>query len=309
MSEHDLQRLLDADSNATDEERRILRSERGTEGEDGPSAATRAAMWANIQVGFPGGGGATPDGGGTTPDGGGTTPDGGGTTPVAASPTALQSVLGAQAYLKAALVATGVAATIGFSTVQYRAHPQSQSPTTTARLPSAQTMPLAPPTPATLPSSAPDPGVDTAPPPPRPIDTRVSPLVREPLVGEKWVQRAVPPPSRTPPTTAPDTRPSAVPPPAGNAKDEHVSRLEQEGRALSDARAALRRGDPSAAQSLLGQAQLRFPAGALSQEREALAIEALWAAGQRSEATRRAREFLARYPHSTYASRVFSFVH
>jgi hypothetical protein len=58
----------------------------------------------------------------------------------------------------------------------------------------------------------------------------------------------------------------------------------------------------------LSEVQARVPGGVLGQEREALAIEALAASGQRSEASRRAAAFLDRFPNSPHASRVQVFV-
>jgi hypothetical protein len=42
----------------------------------------------------------------------------------------------------------------------------------------------------------------------------------------------------------------------------------------------------------------RFPSGVLAEEREALAVRALAAAGRRSEAEVRGRAFAAKYPES-----------
>lgn len=47
-----------------------------------------------------------------------------------------------------------------------------------------------------------------------------------------------------------------------------------------------------------------FPNGALAQEREALAIEALRVGGRSAEARLRATAFLARYPASPHAASV-----
>jgi len=52
---------------------------------------------------------------------------------------------------------------------------------------------------------------------------------------------------------------------------------------------------------VLEEARRDFPSGELSQEREALSIEALRELGQSAEARRRAQAFLARYPASPHA--------
>lgn len=85
------------------------------------------------------------------------------------------------------------------------------------------------------------------------------------------------------------------------------SRLREELTLLADARAAIRRGDASGALSILEEARLRFPGGALAQEREALAIEALWHQGQRAAAAQRAAAFLATHPSSPHAARLQAF--
>lgn len=77
---------------------------------------------------------------------------------------------------------------------------------------------------------------------------------------------------------------------------------------VARARAQLRAGQPSQALQTLSEVQARVPGGVLGQEREALAIEALAASGQRSEASRRAAAFLDRFPNSPHASRVQVFV-
>ncbi|WP_437902429.1 hypothetical protein WME95_27930 [Sorangium sp. So ce327] len=85
------------------------------------------------------------------------------------------------------------------------------------------------------------------------------------------------------------------------------SRLREELTLLGDARAALRRGDASGALRIAEQARLRFPGGALAQEREALTIEALWQSGDRAAAAQRASAFLLAYPSSPHVPRLRSF--
>ncbi|WP_437292926.1 hypothetical protein [Sorangium sp. So ce426] len=85
------------------------------------------------------------------------------------------------------------------------------------------------------------------------------------------------------------------------------SRLREELTLLGDARAALRRGDASGALRIAEQARLRFPGGALAQEREALTIEALWQSGDRAAAAQRASAFLLAYPSSPHIPRLRSF--
>jgi hypothetical protein len=67
---------------------------------------------------------------------------------------------------------------------------------------------------------------------------------------------------------------------------------------------ALVAGDVNAALAKVAEHQQSFPKGALAEEREVLAIEALAKSGQADGARARARSFHARYPSSAYAARV-----
>jgi hypothetical protein len=75
-----------------------------------------------------------------------------------------------------------------------------------------------------------------------------------------------------------------------------------EGRRVAEARALLRSGRARAALTALTAIGAEFPRGALVQEREALAIEALLMTESRDEARARAEQFLARYPTSPHAA-------
>jgi hypothetical protein len=96
-------------------------------------------------------------------------------------------------------------------------------------------------------------------------------------------------PSASPPSS--DARPHATP----------TSQLREESQAVLEARAALRGGDAPRCLRLLEQARERFPRGALGQEREALAIQALAQAGQTAAAKKRAAAFLRAHPQSPYS--------
>ena len=62
--------------------------------------------------------------------------------------------------------------------------------------------------------------------------------------------------------------------------------------------------DPRRALLLMQEHQRRFPAGALSAERDVIVLEALARSGQAVEAKRRALAFEARYPNSIHLPRV-----
>jgi hypothetical protein len=74
--------------------------------------------------------------------------------------------------------------------------------------------------------------------------------------------------------------------------------MAQERSLVQGARMALVRGQPASALSLLSEHETRFPRGQLTEEREALRIEALVRLGRRDEARTRAARFRAAYPQS-----------
>src|SRR6185369_14989622 len=67
---------------------------------------------------------------------------------------------------------------------------------------------------------------------------------------------------------------------------------------IAAALAALARGAPAEAIAALEQHARRFPAGQLEEEREALWIQALAAAGEAASARERAERFRRRFPDS-----------
>jgi hypothetical protein len=69
-------------------------------------------------------------------------------------------------------------------------------------------------------------------------------------------------------------------------------------------RAALVGGDTAMGMDKLSRHTRQFPRGALAEEREALAVDALVATGRYQEARRRADAFRARYPGSLFAPSV-----
>jgi hypothetical protein len=81
-------------------------------------------------------------------------------------------------------------------------------------------------------------------------------------------------------------------------------RYAQELKVLQPARAAVARGDFSAALSSIAEHQRRFPDGQLSEEREALRVQALSGLGRTDEATRAAIAFRKRFPGSVLISRM-----
>jgi hypothetical protein len=99
-------------------------------------------------------------------------------------------------------------------------------------------------------------------------------------------------PEGTAPASARPARP-APRTPAGSTEVELLRRAQ-----------ALLATQPARALALTSEHQRRFRGGALAEEREALAIEALRRLGRTEEAQRRAVLFQRRYPHSVHARRV-----
>jgi hypothetical protein len=128
---------------------------------------------------------------------------------------------------------------------------------------------------------------------------------------------AATPPAALPPAPAPglpSAPPAAVqaaeaapPPPVEPPVERRASAgaagIWDEPQLIERARKALA-AEPRRALSLAQEHQRRFPAGALSLEREVIVIEALSRAGQTSEARRRALSFESKYPKSIHLPRI-----
>jgi hypothetical protein len=105
------------------------------------------------------------------------------------------------------------------------------------------------------------------------------------------------------------TEPRAATPsaPASDGKSEKraVDRsLAAERRWIEAARAALVAGDPKTGLEKLARHAKQFSRGVLAEEREALSVDALVAAGRYDDALRRGEAFRARYPGSLFAPSV-----
>ena len=127
----------------------------------------------------------------------------------------------------------------------------------------------------------------------------VPPTPRAPVVlAVHSPSDAVPPPAAEP-AAAPE---SSSPSPALRVVKEAPASWD-EPQLIERARKALT-SDPRRALLLAQEHQRRFPAGALSVERDVIALEALARSGQTSEAKRRALAFEAKYPKSIHLPRV-----
>lgn len=93
-------------------------------------------------------------------------------------------------------------------------------------------------------------------------------------------------------------QPSSSAPPTSASARAATSDLTAERSLLDVARTALGRGDFANALASVDAHQKRFPKGALAEEREALAVQALAGAGRRDEARLRAERFARSFPGS-----------
>jgi hypothetical protein len=123
----------------------------------------------------------------------------------------------------------------------------------------------------------------------------------------------VSPPPRTPArepvlapadTVAPTEAPAPSAPAQSAAPVPSGSTLTAERALLDIAHSALARGEAGSALEALSRHAQRFPRGVYREEREALTVQALRAAGRASEAEHRAAAFKTRYPRSLFLSTV-----
>ena len=125
-----------------------------------------------------------------------------------------------------------------------------------------------------------------APPPPS-----IEPATEEALPDpEEPEAKSAPPAGREP---APSPRPST----------SQEARRPSEAQLLDQARAAIK-NDPARALELAREHARLYPRGALAQEREVIAIEALKRAGKSNAARERADEFRQRHPSSIHKNKV-----
>lgn len=122
--------------------------------------------------------------------------------------------------------------------------------------------------------------------------------IQVPVYASASVQApATPPPEVAASVTSvqPSAHPSAAATGAISGKD---TALAAERSLLEIARSALAHGDSASALDALGKHQAQFPKGQLSEEREALYVQALAMAGRMTEAKQRAERFEKIWPKS-----------
>jgi hypothetical protein len=217
-----------------------------------------------------------------------------GATAKAAGAGALGSAIGVKASLIAVAIAAGATATGGYVVHQRRTQALAPAAVVGAHADRRASVAVgieAPAPPTAEPAAAEAPAVSASDPAPARNATDRAPA------GDPGVQRrisaAAPIPAET--RRRPVTRQAATdaaegaPSPAG---------LTEENVPIAAALSALANGAPASAIAALEQHARRFPAGQLEEEREALWIQALAAAGAADEARARADRFRRRFPDS-----------
>jgi len=132
----------------------------------------------------------------------------------------------------------------------------------------------------------------------RPAPDRVIVYVDRPVLAPAPVAAPI---LTSPPTSAsgPPTNPArAAPDPAARNADDGLA---AERGLLDVARTAISRGDGENALAATARHERRFPAGALAEEREAMAIQALLLLRRDDDARARGAEFHRRFPGSVLA--------
>lgn len=123
------------------------------------------------------------------------------------------------------------------------------------------------------------------------------------------VRNTAPPQApQVPVTPAPPEDAAVEDAPSHKLEPRRFDRLKAESALLTDARAQLRSGNPAAAQASLERLQAQFPKGILTQEREVLSIEVLYARGNAEGAKRRAKAFVKAYPKSPHSAKLSRFL-
>jgi Outer membrane lipoprotein len=118
---------------------------------------------------------------------------------------------------------------------------------------------------------------------------------------------ALPPKAAEVVAQTPEEAPAEVAP-SHKVEPLRLDALKAESALLTDARAQLRSGNPAGAQASLDRLQAQFPKGMLTQEREVLSIEVLYARGNVEGAKRRAKAFVKAYPKSPHSAKLSRFL-
>ncbi|XXX80252.1 hypothetical protein WMF30_15910 [Sorangium sp. So ce134] len=285
-------RLIDGDG-GPDALRLGLEAARG----DAPDAARLARLAARLPLGGPGptGGSGAPAGGSGAPTGGSGAPTGGSGAPAGGSGAPAGLAPAAAAAPPTALSGLAIGAAVGVVLVGavWLMPPRSQPPPEPPRAAAVATAPPEGPAAApvaeapAVPADSPSAATSASEPDPEPA--------RPPASAPARARASAPP---TDAKVAGDpARPAQVEAQAALPDAETESALLQRAQGALGAR-------PAEALALTDVHRARFPRGALSQEREVIAIGALKALGRGGEARARANRFVAEHPSSAYRRRI-----
>lgn len=269
-----------------------------------PGADDLASIAAGLPLGGPGGAGpgsAGPGPGGTSGPGKPDASPPNSSARLPTSPTITTPPVPAGWLAGAALGAVVIAAALLWGPFRERPHAPTANPDTTALSPAAPAISIAPAAPEPLGTAVPA-APAIAPAAPEPLETPPPALAAPPPTASPSSPIPSPSPQLSQPSPrdstaiAPATAP-AVPSAAPTADPETEVHL------LQRAREALT-SDAATALTLTQLHAARFPSGALGQEREVVAIQALVQLGRRDEARARAARFLSAFPGSAHRPRL-----
>ena len=156
----------------------------------------------------------------------------------------------------------------------------------------------APPQPGVASARAVEPAAEAAPAIAPPPGEASSPRARRTASPPRARQQA-PASAALAPTGTVRQQPAATVSPTGASADG----ADEELRLIGAAQSALPT-DPARSLTLVQEHERRFPDGQLAQEREVVAVSALWKSGRQDEARRRAERFASEHPRSTYVHRM-----
>jgi hypothetical protein len=278
-------RLIDATSEASELERKVLAS--GLDAEPPPGA--EQAVWRTLAAGL------VPPG---VPDAA--------SAPVA--PPAASAAAAAKLSGTATLVALGKGFALGVGVSLAAAGVGRFERAPAKEVEPAVAAPVARDTPAVAAPQQVNPHPELPETPESPVVARFS---GTPPVASSSAEPTLPLATATVPSSpvearGPGSSSVAAFPLADGQAASRASRLEEEAAMLRRARAELRGGRLAEAFATLEASRERFSLPELAQEREALLIELLYRSGQRASAGEKARSFLSRYPESPHAAKVRS---
>jgi len=221
----------------------------------------------------------------------------------AATTGGLSTTVLAKSFVVGALLGVGVSSAV--PAARYLARPAAlvklEAPARPAEAPASRTLEPRP-APRELAPNAPAVLAERPP--------AAAPLTPTPLHGSGTTPVPNPAPLRSSAPGLPSEHSSAVAgtpssdAPARPANALDANRLKLEALELARAKNLLESGDPHGALGVLQASRARFVNGAMVEERDALAIEALAQQGQRARASAAARRFLDAFPNSPLAPRV-----